>query len=131
MTHGERVRTAKTTIFLLLVCAALSAAAVGSDARQKGGDLPPPVVMTAHEDQRRMMALLHIDTLRPGADGWNPSAPNAAVYDESKVKPYGKLPDPLVSKDGRRVTSARLWWSKRRAEIVEDFDREVYGRAPR
>jgi hypothetical protein len=117
--------------FLLIVCAALSPVVAGPYARQKAGDAPPPVVMTAHEDHQRMMALLHITSLRPGADGWNSSAPDAAVYDESKVKPYGRLPDPLVLKDGRRVTSAKTWWSKRRAEIVEDFDREVYGRAPR
>ncbi len=33
-------------------------------------------------------------------------------------------------KDGRRVTSAQMWWKERRPEIVEDFDREVYGRVP-
>ena len=24
-----------------------------------------------------------------------------------------------------------MWWNQRRAEIVEDFDREIYGRVPR
>src|SRR5882724_10004434 len=76
------------------------------------------------------MELLHITTLRPGADGRNPQAPNAANYDEAKANPYPKLPDPLVLKSGRRVTSAKVWWTKRRAEIVEDFDREIYGRVP-
>jgi hypothetical protein len=32
--------------------------------------------------------------------------------------------------DGTKVTSAKQW-RKRRAEIVEDFDREVYGRLPK
>ena len=34
-------------------------------------------------------------------------------------------------KNGGNVTSAKIWWNRRRAEIVEDFDREVYGRVPR
>lgn len=62
----------------------------------------PPVVMTAEEDHRRMMDLLHITTLRPGTNGNNPQAPNAANYDESKANPYPHLPDPLVLNNGRR-----------------------------
>ena len=34
-------------------------------------------------------------------------------------------------KNGRRVTSAEMWWNERRPEIVEDFDREIYGRVPK
>ena len=78
-----------------------------------------------------MMDLLHITALRPGADGNHPQAPNAANYDESKANPYPKLPDPLVLNNGKRVKTAKVWWSKRRPEIVEDFDREVYGRLPK
>jgi hypothetical protein len=77
-----------------------------------------------------MMLLLHIDSLRPGANGNNPDAPNAANYDESKANPYPILPDPLLLKDGKKVTNAKIWWKKRRDEIVEDFDSEIYGRVP-
>ena len=77
-----------------------------------------------------MMELLHITSLRPGADPNKPNAPNAVNYDESKANPYPKLPDPLAMKNGKRVTTAKLWWNQRRAEIVEDFDREIYGRVP-
>jgi hypothetical protein len=66
--------------------------------------------------------------VRPGPSG-NPQAPNAANSDESRVPPY-TLPDPLVLKNGQRVASAEEWWRARRPEIVEDFDREVYGRVP-
>ena len=92
--------------------------------------LPPPVTMTAEQDHQRMMDLLHIASLRPGANGSNPKAPNAANYDESKANPYPNLPDPLVLKNGKKVTSAKMWWKQRRPEIVEDFDREIYGRVP-
>jgi len=95
------------------------------------GATPAPVQFTAQQDRRRLMDLLHIQSLRPGADPRNREAPNAANYDESKANPYPKLPDPLVLKNGKRVKTAKMWRSTRRAEIVEEFDREIYGRVPR
>lgn len=77
-----------------------------------------------------MMKLLGIDSLRPGANGRDASAPNAANYDESKVLPLENLPDPLVLKNGKKVTKEKVWWNERRPEIVEDFDREIFGRVP-
>jgi hypothetical protein len=77
-----------------------------------------------------MMAQLGIKALRPGPSG-NESAPNHANYDEALANPYPNLPDPLILKNGRKVTSADTWWKQRRPEIVEDFDREVLGRVPR
>ena len=77
------------------------------------------------------MDLLHIPSLRRGADGRNADAPNAANYDESKANPYPTLPDPLVLKNGKKVTKPAVWWKQRRPEIVEDFDREIYGRLPK
>jgi hypothetical protein len=61
----------------------------------------------------------------------NPQAGNYANYDESKATPYPDLPDPLVLKNGQKVTTAQMWWNQRRPEIVEDFDREIYGRVPK
>src|SRR6266850_1782023 len=83
------------------------------------------------QDHQRMMELLKITSLRPGADGRNADAPNAANYDEAKANPYPKLPDPLLLKNGKKVTTAKAWWTRRRPEIVEDFDREIYGRVPK
>jgi hypothetical protein len=40
------------------------------------------------------------------------------------------LPDPLRLKNGLEVTNAMTWWKQRRPEILEDFQREVYGRIP-
>ncbi len=77
-----------------------------------------------------MMQLLGITELRPGANGRDPDAPNAANYDESKANPFPELPDPLTTKDGKKITSAKDWWLLRRPQIVEDFDREVFGRTP-
>src|SRR5262252_3513527 len=83
------------------------------------------------QDHQRMMETLKITSLRPGANPNNPQAPNAVNYDESKANPYPELPDSLVLKNGKKVTSAKVWRQQRRPEIVEDFDREVYGRVPK
>jgi hypothetical protein len=96
-----------------------------------GGGLPQPVEMTAQQDHQRLMDLLHINALRPGADPNHPGVENAVNYDESKANPHPKLPDPLVLKNSKKATTAKVWWNKRRPEIVEDFDREVYGRVPK
>jgi (4-O-methyl)-D-glucuronate---lignin esterase len=82
------------------------------------------------QDYKNMLALLHITSTRPGPSG-NPQAPDAANIDESKASPYTTLPDPLILKNGKKVTDAKTWWNKRRPEIVEDFDSEVYGRVPK
>lgn len=82
------------------------------------------------QDHKDMLAKLKISSLRPGANGNDPKAPNAANYDELKANPYPDLPDPLILKNGKKVNNAKTWWDKRRGEIVEDFDREVYGRMP-
>jgi hypothetical protein len=55
--------------------------------------------------------------------------PPEVNYDESKVPPY-TLPDPLVLASGERVTDAATWWQKRRPEILQLFERFVYGRSP-
>jgi hypothetical protein len=97
----------------------------------RGDDPPPPVELTAKEDHKRMLDLLKITSLRRGADGRDSKAENAANYDESKANPYPKLPDPLVLKNGKKVTTPEMWVKERRPEIVEDFDREIYGRVPK
>lgn len=89
-----------------------------------------PAHLTSEQEHQRELDALHITNLRPGADG-NPDSPRAANYDESKVPPYPPLPNPLVLNDGKKVTSAKVWWTKRRPEIVESFDREIYGRVPK
>ncbi len=93
--------------------------------------LPPPVKLTARQDHQRMMDLLQITSLRPGRNGMNPQAENYANYDESKANPYPNLLDPLVLKNGQKVATAEMWWNQQRPEIVEDFDREIYGRVPK
>jgi lysophospholipase L1-like esterase len=85
----------------------------------------------SREDHEDMLRQLGITKLRPGYNGWAAAGqPNAANYDPAKANPYPDWPDPLVLKDGRRVATAEMWWKERRPEIVEGFEREVYGRVP-
>ena len=81
-------------------------------------------------DYENMLVQLNITSTRPGPSG-NPSAPNAANSDEAKATQYTSLPDPLVLKNGKKVTDAKTWWNKRRPEIAEDFNKEIYGRVPK
>lgn len=59
-----------------------------------------------------------------------PAQPKGFNYDESKVGTY-TLPDPLTALDGSKVSSARQWTSKRRAEILGIFEREMFGQSPK
>jgi peptidoglycan/xylan/chitin deacetylase (PgdA/CDA1 family) len=81
------------------------------------------------EDHQDMLKQLGITSLRPGANGNDLKAPNSVNYDEAIANPYAVLPDALKFKNGKKVTTAKDWW-KRRKEIIEDFDREIYGRMP-
>ena len=79
----------------------------------------------AFDDHQNMMDQLGIKSLRRGAD---PN--NQTTFDEATANPYkDSMPDALTMKDGTRVTRVDQW-PKRRAEILEDFEHEVYGRIP-
>jgi lysophospholipase L1-like esterase len=95
-----------------------------------GSSLPQPMNWTAAQDHQNMLDQLGIKALRPGPSG-KESAPNHANYDESKANPFPNLPDVLLLKNGKKVTTAAMWWNQRRPEIVEDFEREVLGRVPK
>lgn len=82
----------------------------------------------SYQDHAQMMQQLGISQLRPGPSG-DPNAPNAANTDESKATTYSSLPDPLLFDDGNKVLTPEDW-EKRKSELKEHFDREVYGRLP-
>ena len=49
--------------------------------------------------------------------------------DETKVPPF-VLPNPLLTKDGRKVDSPKLWNEVRRPELLAAFTEEMYGNPP-
>ncbi|MCZ2483510.1 acetylxylan esterase [Aquirufa nivalisilvae] len=81
-------------------------------------------------DYQQMLEQLNIQSIRPGVNGSNPQAPNAANYDESKANIYPNIPVVLQLNNGKKVDSKRAWNYHRKPEIVEDFEREIYGRIP-
>ena len=91
---------------------------------------PEPLTWTTQQDHQNMKEQLGITRLRPGPSG-NATATNAANYDPAKANPFPDLPELLVTKDGKKVTAPEQWWKVRRPEIVEDFEREVFGRVPK
>jgi hypothetical protein len=91
---------------------------------------PAPATFSTQEDHRNMMEQLGVTKLRPGPNG-NLSAPDHANYDEALANPYPDLPPVLTLKNGDHVGTPEVWWNQRRPEIVEDFEREVYGRIPK
>jgi hypothetical protein len=113
----------KKFIYLLVICYLTTIQAFAQFSQQERDSIN----QANNEDHQLMMKKLGIKELRPGPSG-DPKAPNAANSDESKVLPY-TLPNPLVFNNGTKVTTPTQW-EKRRKEIKEDFDREVYGRMP-
>ena len=122
----ERLRY---VLVLFVVTAGPTGLAPSSSAQSSSRESKKPATLSAEQDHQRLMDLLHITSLRQGPSG-DPKAADAANLDESKVPPY-TLPDPLVLKNGKRVVDAETWWKIRRPEIVEDFDRGIYGREPK
>ena len=127
----SELRSARWVIVLALLTMSAGprrgVAFLASQASTAGGSAP----LTAEQDHQRLMDLLHIASLRPGADQKDPQGPNGVNFDESKANPYPNLPDPLALNNGKKVKTAKTWWGQRRPEIVELFDREIYGRAPK
>jgi lysophospholipase L1-like esterase len=97
----------------------------GMLANDAGAQPSASVESEKFDDHQHMMKQLGIKSLRPGAD------PNKQdTFDEAKANPYhDSMPDPLTMNDGTKVTSP-AHWPTRRAELVELFEREVYGRIP-
>lgn len=91
---------------------------------------PAPDRAAATEtDYRATLGRLGIQQIRPGADGFDRTAANAANYDEARVGTVPPLPLLLTDAAGRAVSS-RGDWQRRRREIMAQLDNEMYGRVP-
>src|SRR5215468_4657429 len=75
-------------------------------AHAAGDRSPQATRLTAEQDHRRLTDLLNITSMRRGPSG-DPKAADAANVDEAKVPAYN-LPEPLVLKNGKRVTDAEM-----------------------
>lgn len=95
-----------------------------------GQIVPDKGPWTAEQDHQRMMDQLGIRKLRPGRSA-DEADPNHANYDEKLANPWPVRPDLMTMHDGRKVTTADQWRKQRRPEIVDDLEREIYGRVPK
>jgi hypothetical protein len=117
--HLKRAIVCGLVVFLEI--AALRSAS--AEAAARGG--ASPAAAGGYDDHRNMMEQLGLKALRPGQSGRNQER-----FTEEKANPYqDTMPEVLKMKDGTRVTKPEQW-AERRAEILEDFEREVYGRIP-
>ncbi|MBW4888517.1 acetylxylan esterase [Mucilaginibacter sp. HMF5004] len=117
----------RITFLLLFAATHIAAQDKGKPA---AGSFPAPVNFTSQQDKEDMMRQLGIKAMRPGPSG-DEKAPNHANNDEALANPYLDYPDALTLKNGKKITTAEQWWKQRRPEIIEDFEREVYGRVPK
>ncbi|ODS52566.1 MAG: hypothetical protein ABS36_16065 [Acidobacteria bacterium SCN 69-37] len=91
------------------------------------GGQPAHVQLTRDEDFARTRSLLGLTGPPPaGAASTSPE-----TFDAARANPYPTLPDALRLENGQRVTSADVWNTQRRPELLELFEREVYGRTPK
>lgn len=109
---------------LILIAAVQICAQVPDDNKY-----PKLTTFTGAQDHDNMKQQLGIKKLRPGFSG-NNADPNHANYDTTLSDPCPILPDALTMINGKKVTTADMWWKQRRPELVELFEREVYGRIP-
>src|SRR6188768_2503808 len=118
----------KNSFFFLALC--LAYASTAQMTKIDSSKYLKLTTFTAQQDHDNMKQQLGIKKLRPGPSG-NESAPNHANYDESIANPCPQLPDVLTTRNGNKVTTADAWWKQRRPELIEDLEKEVYGRLPK
>jgi lysophospholipase L1-like esterase len=97
-------------------------APIAAYAQGFGPQGPPP----PFDDHAEMMKQLGLRSIRPG-----PNPNNPGTFDEATSNPYkDSMPDVLKFDNGTKVANAREW-PKRRRELIELFEREIYGRVPK
>jgi hypothetical protein len=111
---------------MLAVYLAAFASQAAQDTKGAGKSKQADFIPADYDDYQTMLTRLGIKQPRRGRD-----ARAADTSDEATANPYKEsMPDLLTFNDGTKVAGAAQW-PKRRQEIVEDFEREVYGRVPK
>lgn len=104
----------------------ISASSSAQDMKGRDRRKQPDFIPADYDDYQNMLTQLGITKMRRGRD-----ARVQDTSDEATANLYkDTMPDLMTCKDGTKVKTADQW-VKRRAEIVEDFEREVYGRVPK
>src|SRR4051794_37593474 len=90
---------------------------------------PRAVNFSNEQDHAYMLKQLGITKLRPGPSA-DQSKPNHSNENEQLANPCPELPDVLTSINGKKIKTADEWWKTRRPELLEQFEKEIYGRIP-
>src|SRR5262249_30703267 len=116
-------RVLRAPVAVLLAVGLLAAASQpAQDTKSAAQDKQP----ASYDDYQNLLDQLGIKKMRQGRN-----AKVKDTSDEATANPYkDTMPDLMTFKDKTKVTTADQW-PQRRAEIVEDFEREVYGRVPK
>jgi hypothetical protein len=116
----------RAPVAVLSIALLVSSTQPAQNSKGPGKGKQPDFIPAGYDDYQNMLDQLGIKKMRKGRD--------ARVKDtstEATANPYkDTMPELLTFKDGTKVKTADQW-PNRRAEIVEDFEREVYGRIPR
>jgi hypothetical protein len=114
-------------VVALLAAGLLASASLpAQDGKGAGRGKQPDYIPAGYDDYQTMLDRLGVKKVRKGRD-----ARVKDTSDEATANPYkDTMPGLLTFKDRTKVKTANQW-PKRRAEIVEDFEREVYGRVPK
>jgi hypothetical protein len=121
---ANRSMQCSLAVVLLVVMLGVSAPSSGQGFKKAPR---PDFIPADYDDYQTMLGKLGIKKMRSGRDG----RAGKDTSDEATANPWkDTMPDLMTFKDGTKVTSAAQW-PGRRAEIVEDFERDVYGRIPK
>jgi hypothetical protein len=112
----------------MLIALALALVAMPAPGQGKGfgKGKRPDFIPAGYDDYQNMLDQLGITKTRKGRD-----TKVKDTSDEATANPHkDTMPELMAFKDGMKVSAAEQW-PKRRGEILEDFEREVYGRIPK
>ena len=133
VTHADHLNC---TIGSYTAAATFYEAVTGRDARELT-EVYKPYTLENHVRREMAAKCAHFACLDPfkmtdmttGTGSYGSVEAGLPNYDESKVPSY-TLPDPLKMNDGSPVTTVAQWEGERRAELLELFRSEMYGRSP-
>ena len=113
-------------VVLFATALLLPVASTAQDPKTGGKNKLPDFIPAGYDDYQNMLDRLGIKKMRKGRNGGGKD-----TSDEATANPFkDSMPDLMTFKDGTKAQTAEQW-PKRRAEIVEDAEREVFGRVPK